>query len=344
MQHAFLHRAGVMRNVSATIADSEVRATGINNRTEVVGWATQLAGRQTNAFHYTPTAGAVFLNDTIEPVEAGCRWLSTAHAIANTGHIVGQAFTAGRRTDGRPCIPYSGDVLWHDPFSPDWLPGGDARYVENPYDINDTDVVAMRSWDRDESGVRLSGGVVTLVPPPPDTAVARFTVSGLPGWIGTHARGVNDPGDIAGFADVSRLQPSGEWSWLDASATLWDGVSAHAVDLGVLPTGVDSYAYEVNDHRFVAGYGDKITVSPLPGIPRYRGNAAFIWHRDFGMVALPRLPASGPWGSCEAYAVSNLYWGSSNEEALAQIAGFCTTGPLPGRRRAVRWDVRVVRR
>ena len=40
-------------------------------------------------------------------------------------------------------------------------------------------------------------------------------------------------------------------------AIFWDGFSPRSVDLGVLPRGAHSFAEDINNQSFIAGYGDQ---------------------------------------------------------------------------------------
>jgi hypothetical protein len=99
----------------------------------------------------------------------------------------------------------------------------------------------------------------------------------------------------------------------------------------VLPGGIHSYADDLNEQRFIAGSADT-TISTGPFFLRRR--AAFLYHADFGMFALPALPSTGI-GTCEAHAINER----NTQSRRIQLAGYCETSG--GARRAVRWDVTV---
>jgi hypothetical protein len=108
--------------------------------------------------------------------------------------------------------------------------------------------------------------------------------------------------------------------------------TAASRDLGTLPYGSTSRAYDINDAGFVVGEADTAT-PPAPGTFSLMRNAGFIWHNDIGMVELPNLPNGDPVAMCRANALNNRNVSASG---LIQVVGACT---VRGKRHAVRWDV-----
>ena len=105
--------------------------------------------------------------------------------------------------------------------------------------------------------------------------------------------------------------------------------------MGLLPAGTNSYADDINEQRFIVGFGD-VTVSKPPFL-FFTRNQGFLYHADFGMYALPLLSGASSNSSCEAYSLNER----NPQSGVIQIAGYCTVGR--GVRHAVRWDVSVVR-
>jgi hypothetical protein len=154
----------------------------------------------------------------------------------------------------------------------------------------------------------------------------------LPALLGGH----NDRGAIVG-SRVARIRGAdGVWV-ARRHLFVWDGVSANAVDLSVLPSGTWAEGQDVNNGGFIAATGDTVTPSPLPGGPAsFRHSVGFLYHLSFGKRMLPRLPTSGPSGWCAALALNEL----DTQSGVLQVVGFCQT--TSGLQRAVRWDVRLV--
>lgn len=332
-QRAFLYRDARMRDIAAGLDDLETDAWSINERSEIVGGAFRAADWDSRAF-YSPggdPAGFVFLHDDLEAGRPPqCRWESHATAIADTGHIVGTVWiSSALRPVPFECTGAAGVMQWRWPTAPVERIPGTGRYDERVWDVNSHGDAVGKNWDRGNNGARWSGGVTTIVPPPESSAVVM--------WEGDNkAWGINDRGYVAG-GHLGRRLMKGVWQSFDA-ATLWSGSSPHAINLGTLPTGRIAYAVDVNEQNFAAGFSDTTRVVTTK---TYQVNDAFLWHKHFGMVALPRLPASVTLSACEAHALNDLYLGSSNEEGWVQVAGSCYAGLVPGVRRAVRWDVRI---
>ena len=117
-------------------------------------------------------------------------------------------------------------------------------------------------------------------------------------------------------------------------AFLWDGLSADSSSLGVLATGLNSQARDVNDAGFIAGYAETVVTFPFPGSTGLVRKSGFLWSSSWGLFALPKLPDSG---ECEAFSLNNR----QPIIGLIQIVGSCTVG---GRPHAVRWDVTTASR
>lgn len=333
-QRAFLYRDARMRDITAGLDGFATQAWSINVRSEIVGHALREADRKSQAF-YSPDgdpARFAFLHEDLMPGRPPqCRWESQATSIADTGHIVGMVWLSSA-VEPRPveCSGAGGVMQWLWPTARVERIPGTGVYDESAWDLNGDGDAVGKNWDRGNNGARWRGGITTIVPPPAATAAVT--------WSGDNkAWGINDRGYVAGGHAGRRLAKGGVWESFVA-ATLWSGLSPHAINLGTLPSGRVAYAFDVNERNFAVGYSDTARVLPTR---TFQVNDAFLWHKHFGMVALPRLPASVTLSACEASALNDLYMGSSNEEGWVQVVGSCYAGPVPGVRRAVRWDVRI---
>jgi hypothetical protein len=98
--------------------------------------------------------------------------------------------------------------------------------------------------------------------------------------------------------------------------------------LGVLRGGSTSEAREVNDQGFITGTSD---ASVEGGGSTAVKDRAYLWHADFGMLALP-VPPGMPAVStrCGGNSLNNL-----KTTGLIQVVGSCGT-------HAIRWNVLVL--
>jgi probable HAF family extracellular repeat protein len=322
-RHAFRHSNGTMSDIGAFFGHNETEANGINNRDEVVGtWWIPGLRHQSWAAYWNVGGGGMLLNHTISQATAQlCRYRSEAWAINDSGVTTG---FIGLVEDLLPndtafCILDDNAALW----SATNVPSLAITHVgpSRAYDINNSSVIVgtdkylgyeMFRWDQ------TSGATY---PPRPAPVMGTFYGEGVP-------TGINNYGRIVG--DVYHRSAAGVHA---RRAFLWDGVSANSLDLGVLPGGTTSVAREINDGGFVAGTANKPVQWPIWPRSIVYPNVAFIWHHEFGMVALPMLPGSWPSETCEAHALNNR---QAFPHGLIQVVGSCTWN---GSRRAVRWNV-----
>ncbi|MBB6096196.1 putative HAF family extracellular repeat protein [Povalibacter uvarum] len=319
-QSAFMHLAGVMADIGWNLASNyDTEATGINSLRSAVAIARARTDLRPHAATYSYGGSMVLMDEGIHPdVARMCNYRSLVQALNDSGMAVG---AISIQTPTSRCYPAYEPAYWTHVFGvPETLdvglPGGQNFDVNNHGTfVGMANECCVRV---DHKAFRWHSGVLTAVPLPPGMGILG---SGGP------ARGINDGGQVVGEFYVL-----GESGARLRRAFFWDGVGAHSIFTGVLPTGTESMAYEVNRQGFVVGVADKWTISPLPGPPGYRRNHGFVWHPSIGMRELPKLPASGYSGGCEAYAVNDL------SQGRVQIVGYCNSG---SRRRAVRWDVSV---
>jgi probable HAF family extracellular repeat protein len=315
-KHAFLYWSGTMVDISGSFSSSDTIATGINRHTHIVGTIFPPGSAPRHGFYWSPaTAWMVQLHDVIGPKI--CVYRSDAEAINDIGYITGSIGAKGPDDNPNKCGGTS-VALWSSPSNPDFVPGTE-HVVPDQFgkDLNNSNTVVGYSKALGQEPARWRTGGATYVPsPPPNPNYDGWSYAG-------RANGINDEGTIVGSYNV-RIGEK-----YNRRAIIWDGVSENSTDLGIFPGGADSFANDVNPQRFVVGYADQLMlISVSPPFVASR-NAGFIWHADFGMVALPRLSGAG---ECEANAVNQR---SSN--GVVQVVGFCINSS--GLRQAVRWDV-----
>ena len=312
--------------------NSQVRASGINDSRVIVGAYTDENSRR-RPFYYYPGVWFTPMNSVPLPITND--WEANAYAVNNSGTAVGRAKVVGSLFPPGGCGKRA--VRWgHYTGNPGGLP-----CIPNPvgtvepaaYDINDSgDIVGTDGGVTEFSMFLRKGGVMHAVPAPAGVAPVDPFGHELKGV----AYGINNQGAVVGafgFVDDANYIAPGN------RAFFWDGSASSSQDIGVMPHGHASGARELNEQRMVAGTSER-SWPELPGQPwSYIG---FLWHRDFGMVALPalshswHLTANGQWKAvplhCEAFAVNNR-----RTSGLVQVVGICEkTG---GYNRAVRWDI-----
>jgi probable HAF family extracellular repeat protein len=315
VKHAVLFQGGTMQDLGRVLNGFGIsEATAINNRAEVVGYGVDGQGVQRGLYW---TGGSGFALPDL-PTRAAA---TVASGINDNGTIVG-AMELGRW--GRQ------PALWTDPHQfPVLLP----THATFPYDrngaidINIADTAVGYSvtgardavrWVPTVQGTWVQNSIPA--PPPPAAWPTDMWAAGLP-------HRINASGRIVGtFQREQHLSTGIVYS---RRAFFWDGVSAESRDLGLLPTGLNSEARDINDAGFVAGYGDTVISFPLPGSTGLVRRSAFLWSSAWGLFALPRLVSSV---ECEATALNNR----ERWTGLIQVVGSCT---VAGRPHAVRWDV-----
>jgi probable HAF family extracellular repeat protein len=299
VQRAFYYHGGVMEDIGISRGIAASSALGINNSGTVVGYWNTSPG--TKAFRWT--AGTFFpLND--RPPSGSVS--STARTINDAGIIAGQRTWTS--------LSYSEATAWQDDALFDPLHRYIFPYTTNVWAIagsnyavgRERETNTSRRWRWSYSAG--AGSPSVIVPKPPGA-----------GYGDNDALGVNDGGQVVGWVFCC-------WtgSRFLKHAYGWDGRSANAVDLGVLPGGSNSVAEDLNSGGFLVGYADKLVGGAT------LVDSAFIYHSHFGMFELPKLPQSGP---CRAYALNEL------SASRIQVVGSCDYGTGT---RAVRWNVKIV--
>ena len=303
--HAFFYRAGHFVDVGASRWSTESRATSLNNSNVVVG-NLSVNGRSL-AFRWYEGA----LQELRVSVSPHARVGTTAHAISDAGFIVGTR-------DYRELHNFQLATVWTDDVTFHTLnvPGND--WGSGAYDINAAgEVVGHAGTDsfRWNFNPSVSPSRSVVIPSPrSDCDVQR-------------AFGIARYNVVAGYVSCPPIGPDSH-----LRAFSWSGLSLVSRDLGLLPTGRRSVAYDVNDLSFVVGAADQR--APIPGTPGIY--VAFIHHPDFGIRALPTLPGTTGHGECQAEALNNV-----NANGVIKVVGFCHTGDQDSPRHAVLWNVRV---
>lgn len=184
-------RGSPMRDLGGSSSYLAIRANAINYYGTVVGTVTlpRSSGPMSAAARFTADGTLTFLEDRLRPLyhnEVGCRFDSSAQDIADTGHIVGSVWLAGRPTSGGTCSGGRPPVLWLSPASPTVVPGTDYR-DEWGVALNNRDAVVGTHFEFAHSAARWNRGVTTIVPPPADSGLenARPSRSATPSWTNT---------------------------------------------------------------------------------------------------------------------------------------------------------------
>lgn len=328
-QAPFLYAGGEMQNLSFLGPEGE--ATGINNHSQVVGnvWTAQQSHRafiwQDGLLKLLPDQLPGWVNAEVkERLDEGLCWIWTkATAISDSSLISGNIHIERKEgfTDRCYFTLAVDPVLWTTPETIKVFHDVSKGPVPTLlHDVNSAGTAVGYSYD-------LPWGVLFYYhfqeddPPLP--------VPG-PGWKHTDdAFGINEHGHVVGWYTA---HPSSRVGAATHRAFWWDG-AYRVIDIGVLPTGEQAVAHDVNDQDFVVGYGHVLIDRPPPLEP-VRVNRGFLYHEKLGLYVLPAPFTSGskPY-ACEAYALTNF----NARSGLVSIVGFCETP----KRRAVRWDVKL---
>jgi probable HAF family extracellular repeat protein len=315
---AFRYMDGRMVLLDPDIGPHSNVATGINNRDEVAG-SVEHEGK-TRAFRTDPGGGVLAL---IQPSPADREVESSAAAISDSG-LVGGRFLY-YRSDGRPAPTLSEGTVWTGLY--------EFQILSSDMAVNDINAagVAVGIFFRRDSFTReprnpLFARLITKdgdfwgCPPHPRDPRSCMDFQ-------ADALGINEAGAVVGYTDTRRWEEEPVPAF--RHAYYWDGVSDESIDLGVLPRGVNSTADDVNNGDFVVGYADQVTGDLALSL-----DTGFLYHRHFGMFALPRPKFAAWFGHCRAKALNDR----NEVSGVIQVVGTCDT--LAGTT-AVRWDVTV---
>ena len=325
LKHAFIaYPRLAMSDLGSSFAPNESEANGVNNVNVAVGaWWVPGHASEPHAAHWD--GFGISMAQVIDPdVAEDCQYGSRANAINDTGTVTGWIGLVKDLAPSDPsvCIMGGSAAQWVSPSLPSLLT---ANVLSSEgLDVSDNGVFVGRDVMVSFKATRWSNGVATSILPAPNGTGFHYG-SGV-------AYGVNNLGRVVGYFDHG-FDGS---STAKAHAFYWNGSSARSTDLGTLLNDGLSVAREINEQGFVAGYANKVNKLPVPNAFGYIRNAGFIWHPDFGMKALPQLPASQLTDACEAYALNDR----KSDNGLIQVVGYCA---VDGKRRAVRWNVTTAR-
>jgi len=294
-EHAFLYSGGTMNDIGPSISPDESVATGINNASQIVGWGVQFSQQM----GYSWTAGVA--TTLFGPVPNHPPNMTSAWKINDNGDICGAVYG-----------PTADAITWQASGSTVVMPT--ASPYADAFDINLKS--GMTGYGSGNLAWRwiLSGGIVTQSKQVPWPAATGYS-SGA-------GNAINDRGSVVGSFNFTSIGGT--------HAFFWDGKATKSVDLGLLPTGITAEAQDLDEDRFIAGFAsEQFQATPVA----YR-QRAFLYHTDFGMLALPTLRGMLKSDSCRAYALNE--WKSASSQLV--IVGECD---LRGNTRAVVWDAVV---
>ena len=310
--HAFLYRAGVMFDISPP-GHRYSSARAISAYDEV---AANFSADMSRWHAYRWKAGVSYpLNDN-DP--SGAPGFSMAYGISITGLIAGERWSLSTATPA-PSIRGHAATLWTSNTNYLTLSRTSPTRVVNSYARDVSIRREVAGYDGFDSTARRwtlipSGGFTSTAAPLPAPSASYS----LPRFEGTNAKGnfVGAVGCCTGVPGANRR------------ALFWDGASAFSTDLGLLSGGTYTEADDINDERFIAGYGDR-RVAPAAAY-----ETGFLYHTDFGFHVLPVL--STTYYKCRAQALNER-----KATGEIQLVGGCVSASDGFR--AVRWDVRVER-
>lgn len=298
-EHAFLITGGLMTDIGPSISNGFSAATGINNAGQVVGWGDWKQLQQMGFLYSAGFSQTLFGPGASAPPDLTAGW--KINDAGDVGGVVNHPW------------PYALDAITWKASGPIFLMPSSA-HDDQAFDINASGSMTGYSSRNVAWRWTLSGNVVTQSQQVPWPAAT--------GYADGEGHGINDRGAVVG-----RFYIPAKGTY---HAFFWDGRASRSVDLGVLPKGISSEAEDINEDRFIAGHASE-QYAAGPAQFRERG---FVFHRDFGMVALPGLPGALKSDTCRAYALNE--WKS--EGGRLQVVGGCD---LLGNTRAVRWDLDV---
>lgn len=287
-------------------------ARGINDNGEIVGLYGDPDEFNYQAFYWSAGTGVITLNRSLYPGRSfDSSYVGAARAINNSGIIVGSVEASPLDGD----VPFkrcfrSLPVRWANAFAPPRIlhcpEAGDGP--NSASGINSSGSIAGYDYNGSSAdvGFQWKDGATTHVPAP---------------FLGSNPRmvGINDAGVLVGSADMTGTT---------TIAIRWTG-SGGSEWLGTLPGGETSRATDVNAQGFITGTSQMLIKGGAS--PDVIQDRAFLFHTDFGMVALPvPVDMSGPDTSCDGNALNDRVKSSG----IIYVVGRCGT-------RAIKWTVQV---
>lgn len=320
---AFVYRAGGIAPLAIPGAAFGSQAQDINNDSTIVGTAWPTLDRSRGFV----LRGGALTWVARPPVDGRCLTRTFARALSDTEVIVGTGAVVGPpELRATACRAEHRAMLWRD-GTPTFLPSRYPDQEQYPNDVDNGGAAVGFAWEVGAVPTIWDPYAMEILTPPP------------PAWAGSHGAGA-----AFGINETGRI--TGRHSWIEAvggvtmrfAQAFVSGRGVPRAWLGVLATGTVTEGRGINEQGFVTGFGDTLVLSPLPGPPSYRPNAAFLWHASMGLHQLPRPASSWPSGGCEAYALNDR----RADTGLIEVVGRCRTAA--GRFRAIRWSVTTVLR
>jgi probable HAF family extracellular repeat protein len=305
-------QGGLISDLGTPASSYRGFARGINDNGEIVGFYGDPDEFNYQAFYWSAGTGVITLNRSLYPGKSfDSSYVGMARAINDSGVIVGSIEASALDGD----VPFkrcyrSLPVIWENPYAtPRILHCSEAGDGPNSAAaINRSAAVAGYDYNGSspDTGFRWKNGVTTSVPAPVFGSNPRMA-------------GINDAGMLVGSADMFGATMIAV-RWTGAGGSEW---------LGTLAGGNTSRAVDVNAQGFITGTSEMLIKGGASS--DVIQNRAFLFHPDFGMVALPVPPDMDDlWTSCDGNALDDRVKSSG----IVHVVGHC--GP-----RAIRWSVQV---
>lgn len=305
-------QGGLIHDLGTPASSYRSIARGINDNGEIVGHYGDPDEFNYQAFYWSAGTGVITLNRSLYPAKSfDSSYVGMARGINDSGVIVGSIEASALDGD----VPYkrcyrSLPVRWDNAFAkPQILHCPDAGDGPNSAAaINRAGSIAGYDFNgaSPDRGFRWTNGVTTQVPAPALGSNPRMA-------------GINDAGVVVGSADMLGTA---------SIAVRWSG-SGGSEWLGTLAGGNNSRAADVNAQGFITGTSEMLVKGGASGDAMQ--NRAFLFHSDFGMVALPVPPdMDALWTSCDGNGLNDRV----KSTGILYVVGHC--GP-----RAIKWTVQV---
>jgi probable HAF family extracellular repeat protein len=303
---------GVVLDLGTPASSFRGVARGINDNGEIVGLYGDPDEFNDQAFYWSAGTGVVTLNRSLYPGRSfDSSYVGLARSINDAGVIVGSIEASALDGD----VPFkrcfrSLPVRWESAYArPQILHCSEAGDGPNSAAaINGSGSIAGYEYNgaSPDNGFIWKNGATTHVPAPLFGANPRMA-------------GINDAGMLVGSADMTGTTTIAI-RWTGAGGSEW---------LGTLPGGDTSRATDVNAQGFITGTS-RMRIDGGVSDDEIQ-DRAFLFHPDFGMVALP-VPPDMPalWTSCDGNALDDRV----KSTGTLHVVGRCGT-------RAIQWTVQV---
>jgi len=305
-------QGGIVHDLGTRAGTYHSVARGINDNDEIVGLYGDPDEFNYQAFYWSAGTGVITLSRSLYPRKPfDSSYVGLARAINNAGVIVGSVEASGLDGD----VPFercyrSLPVRWENAYAKPRIlhcsEAGDGPNSAAAIDSAGSITGYEYNGESPDNGFLWTNGVTTHVPAP---------------LLGTNPRlvAISDAGVVVGSADMTGTR---------MMAIRWTG-SGGSEWLGTLPGGETSRAADVNGQGFITGTSQMLIAGGT--WPDEIQDRAFLFHSDFGMVALPVPPdMPGPWTSCEGNALNDRV----KTSGVLYVVGRCGS-------RAIKWTVQV---